>query len=208
MAGSPSGRRDHLEAAEEIRLVAGAKHGDHASFEALVDLYMGKAVTIAMGYLGSRDEALDMAQEAFYRVYKTLDRFREGEPFAPWFFRILRNACLNYLDKRKRRRALSIHRRDEDDREMALPDGSLTPPERVEKNETRQQFWKALEQLPLKHREILMLRHFEELEYAAIAEVLQIPIGTVMSRLFHARQKLRLVMKPYMQAGSAREAQR
>lgn len=200
MSDKLRGRPDALQAAEEIRLIAGAKHGDHSSFETLVDQYMGKAITVAMGYVGNRDDALDMAQEAFYRVYKTLDNFREGEPFAPWFFRILRNACLNYLDKRRRRRALSIHARDEDQAEMSLPDGSLGPSGRVEAEEARRQFWRALEKLSLKHREIIMLRHFEGLEYAAIARVLDIPIGTVMSRLFHARGKLRELLQPYMEA--------
>ena len=188
-----------METAEEIRLVAGAKHGDHASFEALVDRYMGRAMTVAMSYLGDRHEAMDLAQEAFYRVFKTLDRFRDGEPFAPWFYRILRNACLNHLEKRRHRRALTIHARSDDEPEMPLPDGSLAPPAHAENNETVRVFWQALEKLPGKHREILMLRHFEELDYAQMAEVLEIPIGTVMSRLFHARQKLRAVMAPHME---------
>jgi RNA polymerase sigma-70 factor, ECF subfamily len=188
-----------LEAAEEIRLVVGAKHGDHASFEALVERYMSKAITVAMSYVGDRDEALDLAQEAFYRVYRTLDRFREGEPFAPWFYRILRNACMNVLAKQRRRRARSIHAADEDSADMPLPAGCLEPPAAAELGETRRQFWTALEQLPTKHREILLLRHFQELDYATIAEVLDIPIGTVMSRLFHARQSLRRRMEAYME---------
>ncbi len=181
-------------------MIAGAKHGDHSSFETLVDQYMGKAVTIAMSYVGNRDDALDMAQEAFYRVYKTLDNFREGEPFAPWFFRILRNACLNFLDKRRRRRAVSIHAQDDERAEMPLPDRSSGPAGQAETGEAREQFWRALETLSVNHREIIMLRHFEVLEYAAIAQVLDIPIGTVMSRLFHARQKLRQVLEPYMES--------
>ena len=192
-----------MDTAEEIRLVIAAKHGDHASFEALVDRFLTKAVTVAMGYLGDRHEAMDLAQEAFYRVYRTLDRFREGEPFAPWFYRILRNACLNHLDKRKRRRTLSYHPKNEDDDlGIPLPAGCLQPDENVELDETRRQFWLALERLSQKHREILMLRHFQDLEYAAIAQVLEIPIGTVMSRLFHARQKLRDQMTQYMEGRS------
>jgi len=199
MSQAPSTKRTALEAVEEIRLIAGAKHGDHASFETLVDRYMGRAVTVAMGYVGNREDALDMAQDAFYRVYKTLDRFREGEPFAPWFFRILRNCCLNYIDKRKRRRTWSIHARDEDGFDMPLPDGALRPAEKIERDETRAQIWRCLEKLSLNHREIIMLRHFEDLEYAEIAEVLAIPVGTVMSRLYHARQNLRNHMDSYVE---------
>ena len=199
MTQSPPGRPAPLETAEEIRLVMGAKQGDHQSFEALVDRYMGRALTVATGYLGDRHEALDLVQEAFYRVYRSLDRFRDGEPFAPWFWRILRNACLNHLDRRRHRRALSIHARDDDDRDLPLPAGSLEPDAQAETNETKRVFWQMLEQLPQKHREILLLRHFEELDYAQMAAVLQIPIGTVMSRLFHARQKLRALMEDHME---------
>lgn len=202
MTAPAPGSREILQAAEEIRLVTGAKHGDHASFEALVDRYMGKAVTVAMGYLGDRDEAMDLAQEAFFRVFKTLDRFREGEPFAPWFYRILRNACLNHVDKHRKRKTRSIHAQGDGDEGLPLPSGCLTPEQHAEASEQQRAFWQAVEKLPQKHREILMLRHFQDLDYQAMADVLGIPIGTVMSRLFHARQKLRALMEDYMEGNS------
>ena len=199
MTGTKSGSRGRLTIAEEIRLIAGAKHGDHGNFETLVDLYMGKAIGVAMGYVGNRDDAIDMAQDAFYRVYKHLDRFREGERFAPWFFRILRNCCLNFIDKRKRARHVSMHPKDDDDRGIPLPDETFSPTETAEDKEVSKELWKAMEQLSLQHREIILLRHFQDLDYASISEVLEIPIGTVMSRLFHARKKLALLMDPYME---------
>ncbi len=127
MHGETPGSRGPLNAAEEIRLIAGAKHGDHTSFETLVDRFMGRAMNVAMSYVGNRDDALDLAQETFYRVYKNLDRFREGELFAPWFFRILRNACLNFLEKRRRGRSFSIHAADPDGQDFPLPDGTFDP---------------------------------------------------------------------------------
>lgn len=163
---------------------------------------MGKAVTVAMGYLGDRDEAMDLAQEAFFRVFKTLDRFREGEPFAPWFYRILRNACLNHVDKHRKRKTRSIHAQGDGDEGLPLPSGCLTPEQHAEASEQQRAFWQAVEKLPQKHREILMLRHFQDLDYQAMADVLGIPIGTVMSRLFHARQKLRALMEDYMEGNS------
>lgn len=200
MPGEPSGSRGPLNAAEEIRLIADAKHGDHTSFETLVDRFMGRAMSVAMGYVGNREDALDLSQEAFYRVYKNLDRFREGERFAPWFFRILRNACLNFIDKRKRSRAFSIHAKDGEGEDFPLPDGSLDPLAAAETKEEQRQMWKSFEKLSLKHREIIWLRHFEGLDYAGIATTLDIPIGTVMSRLFHARQKLKQALEPYMES--------
>lgn len=199
MQGDRSGIRRALSVPEEIRLIAGAKHGDHGSFETLVDHYMGRAVAVARGYVGNREDALDMAQEAFYRVFRTLDRFREGERFAPWFFKILRNTCLNYLDKRRRQRAYSIHAQTDDDTDMPVVDEAPDPHQDSEIRETHQELWKSLQKLPMKHREIILLRHFQDLDYQSIADVLEIPIGTVMSRLFHARRKLKDVMEPYME---------
>lgn len=82
-----------------MRLISAAKNGDPHSFEQLVESYMGRGIQVAIGYLGNRDDALDMAQEACYRVYQSLDRFHDGQFFAPWFFRILRNACLSFIAK-------------------------------------------------------------------------------------------------------------
>lgn len=200
MADAGSGKPPPLSAAEETRLVAEAKNGDPRSFEALVDRYMGPAVRVAMGYVANRDDANDLAQEAFYRVFKALGRFRDGEPFAPWFFRIVRNACLTHLDKYRRRGHFSRQARHADgEPDVDLPDRRARPPEDVaELNESQRQFWSALERLPVNHREIIVLRHIEELDYAAIAAVLEIPIGTVMSRLFHARRRLRGLLEPYL----------
>ncbi len=191
-----------MNAVEEIRLISGAKHGDPHSFEALVDRYMGRATRVAYGYVGNRDEALELAQEAFFRVFKALDRFRDGEPFAPWFFRILRNACISYIQKHRKPGHFSMHQtgRDGDDTKIEFADArTITPDQHAELSETQKQFWACMEKLSMNHREIIMLRHFEDLEYAAIAEVLEIPIGTVMSRLYHARRKLRDVIEPYME---------
>jgi RNA polymerase sigma-70 factor (ECF subfamily) len=189
------------ETAEEVRLISGAKHGDHRCFEVLVERYMGPAIQVALGYVRNRDDAADLAQEAFYKVFRSLGSFRDGEPFAPWFFKILRNACLTFLERRKKRRAWSIHGSEDDDRPDFEPaDGQgLCPRERAEMAEVERAFWDALETLSDRHREIVLLRHVQDLDYAQIAEVLDIPIGTVMSRLFHARQRLRVALREFME---------
>ncbi len=201
MAEERPGPNRAAETAEEIRLISGAKHGDERCFERLVERYMGPAIHVALGYVKNRDDAADLAQEAFYKVFRTLDRFRDGEPFAPWFFKILRNSCLTFLERRKSRRAWSIHGdRDQGEGDYELRDESaLCPREHAEMAEIERAFWDALETLSQNHREIILLRHVQDLDYAQIAEVLEIPIGTVMSRLFHARQKLRAVLEPFME---------
>ena len=189
--------------AEEIRVVSAAKRGDPRSFETLVERYMGKAIHVAMGYVRDREDAADLAQEAFLRVHRSFDRFRDGEPFAPWFFKILRNACLNFLQKHAhRRRSASLDARHDDGQLILEPAdvGALSPVDQAQLGEAQRAFWNALEGLSVRHREIILLRHVQDLEYAQIAQVLDVPIGTVMSRLYHARQKLRALLEPHLEA--------
>ncbi|GAB4160825.1 MAG: RNA polymerase sigma factor RpoE [Planctomycetota bacterium] len=197
MSASESGRRDPPRDPEEVSLAIAARRGDQRSFEILTQRYMEKAVMIATSYVGNREDARDLAQEAFYRVLKSFDRFREGKPFAPWFYRILRNVCLNFLEKRRLRRALSIHPEEGEKTGIHLPSTAPGPQEECLSRESARMLAAAMRELPPRHREILMLRHYEDLDYASIAEILEIPIGTVMSRLFHARQKLKGLLAGY-----------
>src|SRR5688572_26869844 len=157
MSDAPRRSPADLHLAEEIRLIAAAKHGDHASFEQLVDHYMGKAMTVARTYVTTREDALELAQEAFYRVYRSLDRFREGEPFAPWFFRILRNTCLNWLDKHRRRRHASLDVPVGDDGPPMTHADTRTPPAEdwAEQAEEHRMLRAAIDGLPVMHKEIL-----------------------------------------------------
>lgn len=199
-----------LSTVDEVRIVSSAKRGDSRSFEELVGRYMGRAIHVAMGYVRNRDDAADLAQETFLRVHRAFDTFRDGEPFAPWFFRILRNVCLNHLERHRKRRAVSLDaRRDEDDRPWEVADpAALAPVDRAQLNEAQQAFWRALEELSDAHREIVLLRHVQDLEYAEIAQVLDIPVGTVMSRLFHARRRLRGLLEEHVRIDIGEERPR
>jgi RNA polymerase sigma-70 factor (ECF subfamily) len=184
----------------ESRLLARAGTGDRASFEELTRAYFPRAFGIASVILYDREEALDATQEAFLRAWASVSRFRPGAPFFPWLYRILRNVCLRSIEKRGRGRALSIHE-EEDRPAIAVPDGRRGPAEEAASGELRQLFWEAYRELPPNDREILSLRHFADLPYAQIASVLEIPIGTVMSRLFHARRRLRERLDPFLGEG-------
>ncbi|MGH7151511.1 MAG: RNA polymerase sigma factor [Planctomycetota bacterium] len=186
-----------MEPDTENRLLARARGGDRASFEELVRAYFRRAFGIASVILYDREEALDATQEAFLRAWASMPRFRAGEPFFPWLYRILRNACLRSIEKRSRARALSIHE-EEGRAPISIPDGRSGPAEEAASGETRRLFWEAYRELAENDREILALRHFAELPYGEIASVLEIPIGTVMSRLFHARRRLRERLDPIL----------
>ena len=183
-----------MSAEEEARLIGLARVGDFAAFGRLVDMHQAAVRAFLRRVTGNYADADDLAQEAFLRVHRSFERFRDGEPFAPWFFKILRNACLNFLERHKhRRRQASLDaRRDEDDRGWEIADpGALAPVDQAQLSEAQRAFWTSLEHLSDAHREIVLLRHVQDLEYSEIATILDIPIGTVMSRLFHARRRLR-----------------
>src|SRR5262245_10606979 len=169
-----------------------AKQGDTEAFDELTEALRNRAFQLARGWVGSREDALELAQEAFLKTYRARDTYRDGEPFLPWFHRILRNTCFSFLRQSKCLRARSLSAgREADEPDWDIADESTGPDEGVGDEERRTAFWQGFRRLSARDREILALRHFQELAYADIARVLQIPEGTVMSRLFHARARLR-----------------
>lgn len=175
------------------QLMLATKNGDQLAFDTLVQRLRSRAFYIAHSLVGSRDDALDLAQESFMKVFRARDSFRDGEPFLPWFHRILRNTCFSHLRKRGRMRQVSVSGvRDEEDGDWELIDEKApAPSDRMENEERASAFREGISQLSSKDREILTLRHYQELSYREIADSLGIPQGTVMSRLFHARRRLR-----------------
>jgi RNA polymerase sigma-70 factor (ECF subfamily) len=170
-------------------LVARTQAGDEVAFAQLVRENQGRVYRIALGMLKDPDSAMDVAQETFLRVHRNLARFRSEAAFSTWAYRI----CVNLsLDVVRRRRPLEPLPPDDDaaweTNLAALP--VLNPEQIASSRELGGRILAALEQLPEKHRAILLLREVEGLSYEQLAEVLQIPKGTVMSRLFHARLKL------------------
>lgn len=194
---------------ETTRLMTAAKSGDDGAFDHLVQLLKGRAFHVATTMVGSHEDALELSQEAFLKVYRARETYRDGEPFLPWFHRILRNTCFSFLRKHRRltRHSLDTPRDDEDAKGWQIVDESApAPSEGAERDELRTLFDEALTKLSARDREILVLRHFQELSYKDIAEALDIPEGTVMSRLFHARRRLKERLAPYLsetQAGVA-----
>jgi len=142
-----------------------------------------RAHRAALGWLGNEQEAHEVAQEALLRAYRARDRYDPSRPFYPWLRRIIRNAC---VDARRRGRHRALTGLDEARVASTAPD----PSERVETADAVAHLRAAMEELSPEHREILVLRHFEDLSYAEIAEILGVAQGTVMSRLYRARKAL------------------
>jgi RNA polymerase sigma-70 factor (ECF subfamily) len=173
----------------DMTLVRRSQAGDEAAFGRLVERYMRRAYFAALSLVGSREDALDLSQEAFARAYRFRDAIDPERPFYAWLYQILRRLCFNFLrDRKTRARALEQAGQwlADDAADRAAPD----PAEALEREEQRRMVAAAIEALPDREREVLALREFEGLSYKEIAALVGVPIGTVMSRLYSARKRL------------------
>jgi RNA polymerase sigma-70 factor (ECF subfamily) len=173
----------------EWDLVSRCLAGSTGAFEPLVKRHEGPALVVARSLLGDPDEAADAVQDAFVRAYHTLGRLRPGSAFGPWFRAILRNLCLDRL-RSPRRRGQSLDEDVVDERVWS----EASAPLEAERHELVGVVQEALMKLSADHREVLVLKEMEELDYKEIAEMLGVPKGTVGSRLFHARAALQKVL--------------
>ncbi len=173
----------------EKTLLRRARDGDREAFAGLVRRYRTQAMYIAIGFLGNEEDARDLTQEAFLRALVHMHRFEVERPFFPWFYKILRNLCFNHLAKKGRHGEcpLTLERDGGID-----PRGKGDDPfQSVAAGERADYIWESICALSEDHREIILLRHFRDASYQEIAETLDIPRGTVMSRLYYARGALR-----------------
>jgi len=171
---------------DEVDWITRCREGHRVAFEPLVRRYGPRAYHFALGMVRNPEDARDLSQEAFLRAYLALSRFDVSRPFYPWFARILRNLCVSHL--RRRRPQVSL------DEPVAAGLGPTTS----SKTETRLWLEQGLNRLDDKDREILILKEFQGLSYQELSEVIGIPRGTVMSRLYHARRRLRVLLAPML----------
>lgn len=182
-----------LERSVERELVRKCREGASRFYEPLVRAYEGPALRVAAGMLGGdRERAREAVQDAFVRAWEGLDDYDVDRPFAPWLFGILRNRCRDL--------ARSDGARSERERRAAREAVGATGPgpdgrRREERRAARRAVWNALERISAEHREALVLRELEGFSYAEIAEILDVPEGTVASRLYHARDALRTALE-------------
>ncbi|HVF91799.1 MAG TPA: sigma-70 family RNA polymerase sigma factor [Blastocatellia bacterium] len=164
---------------EDLAAIRKCREGDTDAFHHLVRRYQGQAIAHAISILGNREDALDAVQEAFLNAFQALKRFDGSRRFYPWFYVILRNCCYKYAAGRKRRETDDL-----ESAEILLQPGSLSPEESISLERT-------LMELSSEERELITLRHLDGLSYEELAERLEVPRGTVMSRLYNVRNKLR-----------------
>jgi RNA polymerase sigma-70 factor (ECF subfamily) len=180
--------------AGDSELVVLIAEGDKKAMKSLVEKYKKRAYYLALGMVGNKDEAFDISQEAFIRVYKSAGKFESERKFFPWFYSIIVNLCKDCLMRRSKKES----------NEMSLDDASYflvadsNPEAAVIKDEQTRDIRKALMELDFEDREIIMLKHFKEYSYDEIAALLKVPKGTVMSRLYYARKKLAKRLAKYV----------
>lgn len=185
-------RQQLEERALHARLVQGALARDARAREALALLLRPHAYRLALQLLRNHEDALDCAQESLLRFFTHLESYDPRQPLLPWVRRIVRNRAIDMLRRRKVRRAASIETSGPEGEALEFADESVTEPtDALQLEQRRRLVWGCLGRLGTAHREILVLRDYQDLTYNEIATLLAIPTGTVMSRLHRARAELR-----------------
>lgn len=190
-----------MEVADQY-LVERCKHDDLDAYEVLVERYRNRILNYVARFSGTAD-AEDLTQEVFIRAYLAIRKFRGQSSFQTWLYRIANNVCVDSYRRRSRdRTAYSLDESKdtgEGEVEREIPDWSANPEGVAQSRELQALVQKTLLTLSEKLRSVIILHDLEGLSYEEIAETLQIPIGTVKSRLFNARLELREKLRPYME---------
>jgi RNA polymerase sigma-70 factor (ECF subfamily) len=189
-------------APSDIELVDRARNGEPEAFRDLVVRHQRRVYAVALGIVKDRDLAWDVSQEAFVRVHQHLSEFRDEAAFVTWLRRITARVAIDVLRKERPSRRSDVADVPEPVLREAAPGVLSTalgtdPQETVLRRELSGRITEALGQLPETHRAILVLREMDGLSYEQLAERLSIPKGTVMSRLFHARKKMQVLLAGY-----------
>ena len=184
---------------DERALIQRCIAGDATAFEPLVEKYRQRVWRLAYQVLHDREEAWDVAQEAFVRAFHSLPTFRGQSAFYTWLFRITVNVATDrHRQRGAQARAFGPERVSEEEWARTTPDPGGGPEQQAARKEQRERIRSALDALPPKARTIIMLSDVEGLSYREIAEVLNCPIGTVMSRLHNARKRLKALLGPML----------
>lgn len=187
----------------EIRLIKRAQEGDGAAFEALVQMHDRQVLKLARQMLNNLEDAQDVYQEIFLKVFRSLPAFRFESEFATWLYRIVINQCINYRQWRSRRRFLSFDSPHDGKENQAndLPADQSPNPEKAALNqELSREIALAMESLSDKQRAVFVLRHFHDQKLQDIAKTLGCAEGTVKNYLFRATQHMQEKLRAYRQA--------
>ncbi len=185
---------------EERDLVRAARSGDDDAFGRLVEKTQSRLTRLLRGIVRDDDEAMDLVQETYIKAHRSLDTFREGSAFGTWLHRIGVNAAIDHLRKRTAFSAASLEDAGPWEGVGEDPAGTSdrpTPDRLLEGEEAGKTLRRALDSMPPEHKATILLRELEGLSYDEIAEITGAVVGTVMSRLFYVRRKLRDALREH-----------
>ncbi|TDU70619.1 RNA polymerase sigma-70 factor (ECF subfamily) [Prosthecobacter fusiformis] len=184
---------------ENVRLMLRVKEGDVHAFERLVELHQNMVIGTACRMLGNVDDAHDIAQQVFLRVWKSAPRYEPTAKFTTWLFTILRNLVFNETRRRSRRKEVPLEHEDDDHAPLQFTDHTAPAADQLtQQDELESALDKAIASLPEKQRLAVVLRRHEELPYEEICEILKMSLPAVKSLLFRARTELRKHLAAYL----------
>jgi RNA polymerase sigma-70 factor (ECF subfamily) len=194
-------------ATDDITLVERVRTGDQRAFKLLVERYQRKVFSIAVGMLKDKEDARDVSQEAFVKVYRYIEYFKGDASFYTWLYRITVNLCIDAIRKKGSAKGNS-HVEFDEGIKMDMAEANIgalgsrlgtNPQKSALRAELADRLTSAIGQIPETHRQILLLREVEGMSYEDLSRTLKIPKGTVMSRLFHARLKMQKLLNEYLE---------
>ena len=190
---------------EDFRLVALAQQGDMSAYDVLVTRHRGRIFAMIRNMIHQEADAWDISQDVFIKAWHGLPRFEAKARFSTWLYRIARNAVYDWLRKRKIETVGELNdeiftREKIDSASFTTPAGGESPADTMTHGELRVKIQAALAKLSPDHREIVLLKDVQGFSYKEIADSLSITLGTVMSRLYYARQKLQAMLKDEYQS--------
>jgi len=176
---------------DDLVIIRSVLSGDSSQFALLWQKYNKQIYANVLKIVRSIDDADDIVQDTFLKAFNALHSYNQTFPFPAWLYKIASNTCIDYF-RRKRIRPISIENinREGGDIYDIIPDKSIPIDDNIINNETKEELLKAVEQLPLRYKQCIQLRHFEELSYEEISLKMNLPLGTVKITLFRARKML------------------
>ena len=172
-------------------LVSSSVAGNNDSFAQLVDRYQRQIVNFVYRMVGNYETSLDLTQEVFIKVYASLDRYNPEYKFSTWIYKIASNTAIDHLRKQSVPLSPLYQISDDEEFELPIPAKGPTPDRALERTERSAQIEEVISKLPPRYRELIVLRHVSELSYDEIADVTNLPLGTVKNRIFRAREAMR-----------------
>jgi RNA polymerase sigma factor (sigma-70 family) len=190
---SDRGKRD-------LELVDQALAGDQKAYAKLMSIYREHVFYLILKMVSNRDDAEDLTIEAFGKAFNNLEQYKPQYAFSTWLFRIASNNCIDFIRKQKKNKTISIDQgfagEDGDEYTIDIEAEGLNPEEELMKDRRSDEMQRIVQRLEPKYRRLVELRYFEELSYEEISDELEMPMGTVKTRLFRARELMLVILKP------------